>query len=117
MYEIWGHRTIGQSTCLQANPSRLEVRLVQLKFRTIVYVIALVFPIGLYVISEFRYLDSLIWIALDTVYHYPAKVAVPSFFTEGEMGLILPSLAGRVLAVCFYSLVIFLLFLVNDKVK
>jgi hypothetical protein len=90
---------------------------VQLKFRTIVYVIALVFSIGLYVISEFRYLDSLIWVALDTVYHYPVKVAVPSFFTETEMSLIIPSPAGRVLAVCFYFLAIFLLFLVNDKVK
>lgn len=73
------------------------------------YIIILVlsFPLGPYMLSLLNESNGLIWLALDTVYYYPVFLLAKPLFSEVEMGLLIPSVGGRVLTFVLYTILLF----------
>ena len=83
--------------------------------RKYIFIIVVLFPLGPYILSIVNESNGLIWIALDTIYYYPVFMFVSSLFKEVEMGLLIPSLGGRILTFVLYTALLFLIFKLNNR--
>jgi hypothetical protein len=85
------------------------------KLRVYLYILMVLFPVATYLLGVLNESNSLIWLALDTVYYYPVYVIAASIFKKLEMGLLIPTIGARCLAFLLYSLLLFLFFKIKDK--
>jgi len=73
------------------------------------------FPIVPYILSIVNESNGLIWIALDTVYYYPVFLLASPLFEEVEMGLLIPSVGGRILTFVLYTIFLLVIFKLMDR--
>jgi hypothetical protein len=83
--------------------------------RLYIYLLIILFPAVTYMLGILNVSNGLIWLALDTGYYYPIYVIAAPLFEKIEMGLLLPSISGRCLALVIYSVLLFLFFKVIDR--
>lgn len=76
----------------------------------------ILFPVATYLLGTVSESNDLIWLALDTGYYYPVYVIATPLFEKLEMGLLIPSIGGRCLALALYPLLLFLFFHIKDKI-
>ena len=86
-----------------------------MRMKKYILLIVLFFPLIPYTMSILNESNALIWIALDTVYYYPVAIVANPLFKKIEMGLIIPSIGGRVLAAVLYGIFLLLLFKTTTK--
>lgn len=76
--------------------------------RVYIYFFLVVFPVVTFLLGKINESAGLIWLALDTVYYYPVYLISAPLFHRLEMGLLVPSLGGRLLAFGLYTIFYFL---------
>ena len=74
-----------------------------------IYLTVLFFPVIPYIMTVINESNALIWIALDTVYYYPVFIIANSLFKKIEIGLIIPSIGARVIALVLYATILLFL--------
>jgi hypothetical protein len=87
------------------------------KLRISVYILVIFFPVATYILGMVNQSNGLVWLALDTGYYYPVYLIAASLFEKLEMGLLMPSMGGRFLAIVLYPLLLFFLFRVADGIS
>jgi ABC-type Na+ efflux pump permease subunit len=82
-----------------------------------IYIFVLLFPVWPYLLNVVDESNGLIWIALDTAYYYPVFLLASSLFTEVEMGLLIPSVGGRILTFVLYATFLIVAFKLYNKLR
>ncbi|MFT7222631.1 MAG: hypothetical protein ACI82Z_000154 [Cellvibrionaceae bacterium] len=85
------------------------------RLRIYIYLLIILFPVATYLLAIVNESNGLIWLALDTGYYYPIYIIVAPLFERLEMGLLMPSIGGRCLALVLYPLLLFLFFKMKGK--
>lgn len=79
------------------------------------YIFILLFPVWPYVLNIVNESNALVWIALDTAYYYPVFLLASHLFKEVEMGLLIPSVGGRILTFVIYAILLLVMFKFNNR--
>jgi hypothetical protein len=80
-----------------------------------IFLFVLFFPLGPYILSLLNESNGLIWLAIDTVYYYPVFLLASPLFSEVEMGLLIPSVGGRILTFVLYAILLFVVFKLKGR--
>lgn len=80
-----------------------------------IYIFALFFPVLIYVLNVVNESNGLIWMALDTAYYYPIFLLASPLFKEVEMGLLIPSIGGRILTFVLYAALLLMIYKVSNR--
>jgi len=80
-----------------------------------IFLFVQLFPIVPYILSIVNESNGLIWIALDTVYYYPVFLLASPLFEKVEMGLLIPSVGGRILTFVLYTTFLLVIFKLMDR--
>jgi len=67
-----------------------------------IYIAILLLPLLILVLNEINEVNALIWLGIDTVYYYPIYLLFGDMFKVIEMGLLIPSVWGRIVGFIFY---------------
>ncbi len=85
------------------------------KMRKYIYFFMAIFPIVMHLfLYIFRDVGLIFW-GLESLYYYPVCMIAKPMCYFGEMGLVDPTVGGRLLAFLLYFLFLFLLFSLKDK--